>query len=425
MPQAGEPAYPRRFDILVIDEAHNVAPSGLSHYATDSDRTKAVRTIAPHFEHKLFLSATPHNGYRESFSALLELLDNQRFARGVDPDRDQLNAVMVRRLKSEIENWDGSPLLFQSGSWRRWRSTTLTRKRQFTRRCSPTPDRAAKNATSRAETFATRICVEAAEEAPVLLRSCVCLDAGPTRALSPRVAEAQCGSKPKIQEAALLRDIDRAEEDYADDAEMESAADDALQTASLLFRPPTADEEKLLQQMRNWAATASARSDAKAAALVDWLKQHIRPNGVWSAERVIIFTEYRATQNWLQTILVAHGLAGGDRLLTLNGSTGSQKSAKAVKAAFQYDPALSPVRILLTTDAASEGIDLQNHCSRLIHNEIPWNPNRMEQRNGRIDRHGQRAKEVNIYHFVAKGYKKRLAKCLDPHRRSRSRSRVP
>ena len=60
-------------------------------------------------------------------------------------------------------------------------------------------------------------------------------------------------------------------------------------------------------------------ADAKAAALVHWLKQQIKPNGTWSSERVIIFTEYRATQNWLQTILVAHGLAGGDRLLTLNG----------------------------------------------------------------------------------------------------------
>ena len=59
------------------------------------------------------------------------------------------------------------------------------------------------------------------------------------------------------------------------------------------------------------------------------------------------------------------------------------------------------VRILLATDAASEGIDLQNHCSRLIHYEIPWNPNRLEQRNGRIDWHGQRASEVNIYHFVS------------------------
>jgi hypothetical protein len=64
-------------------------------------RTQAVRQIVPHFEHKLFLTATPHNGYRESFSALLELLDNQRFSRGTEPDRKQLDAVMVRRLKSD------------------------------------------------------------------------------------------------------------------------------------------------------------------------------------------------------------------------------------------------------------------------------------------------------------------------------------
>jgi hypothetical protein len=64
----------------------------------------------PHFEHKLFLTATPHNGYPESFSALLELLDNQRFARSNTPDRRQLNAVMVRRMKSELPpKWDGSP----------------------------------------------------------------------------------------------------------------------------------------------------------------------------------------------------------------------------------------------------------------------------------------------------------------------------
>ena len=76
-----------------------------------------------------------------------------------------------------------------------------------------------------------------------------------------------------------------------------------------------------------------------------------------------------------------------------------------IKAAFQFDPVHSPVRILLATDAASEGIDLQNHCHRLLHFEIPWNPNRMEQRNGRVDRHGQRAKAVEVYHFVGKGYK--------------------
>lgn len=87
-----------------------MAPSGRGQYATDSLRTAALRHIVPHFEHRLFLSATPHNGYPESFTALLELLDNQRFARGVTPDRDQLAAIMVRRLKSELPpRWDGTP----------------------------------------------------------------------------------------------------------------------------------------------------------------------------------------------------------------------------------------------------------------------------------------------------------------------------
>ena len=65
-----------RVDVLIVDEAHNCAPSGRGKYATDSLRTGAIRLLAPHFEHKLFLTATPHNGYSESFTALLELLDN-------------------------------------------------------------------------------------------------------------------------------------------------------------------------------------------------------------------------------------------------------------------------------------------------------------------------------------------------------------
>ena len=89
------------------------------------------------------------------------------------------------------------------------------------------------------------------------------------------------------------------------------------------------------------------------------------------------------------------------------------KDRERIKAAFQTDPEQSPVRILLATDAASEGIDLQNHCSRLIHFEIPWNPNRLEQRNGRIDRHGQKSKKVLIHHFVGKGYNERESRLAD------------
>ncbi|RZK02411.1 MAG: helicase, partial [Flavobacterium sp.] len=110
LPIDGEPSFPRKIDMLVIDEAHSIAPSGGGSYAVDSLRTKTIKTIAPHCEHKLFLTATPHNGYRESFTALLEILDNQRFARGIEPDRKQLQSIMIRRLKSELPPaWDGTP----------------------------------------------------------------------------------------------------------------------------------------------------------------------------------------------------------------------------------------------------------------------------------------------------------------------------
>ena len=85
------PEIPRRYDVLIVDEVHNCAPAGAGgRYARDTLRTQAIRTLAPHCEHRLFLSATPHNGYDNSFAALLELLDPHRFARGhrADPRGD-------------------------------------------------------------------------------------------------------------------------------------------------------------------------------------------------------------------------------------------------------------------------------------------------------------------------------------------------
>ncbi len=92
--------------LLILDEAHVAAPAGSSRYAVDSKITDVVRDIARHFENRLFLSATPHNGHSNSFSALLELLDPQRFTRGVPVQgprgRAHLDAVMVRRLKEDL-----------------------------------------------------------------------------------------------------------------------------------------------------------------------------------------------------------------------------------------------------------------------------------------------------------------------------------
>ena len=167
LPAGDQPAYPRPYDLMIVDEAHNVAPSGRGKYATDSQRTNAIRTLAPYFEHKLFLSATPHNGYVESFSALLELLDNQRFARAVRPNRTQLEAVMVRRMKSELEErWDGS---------RRFAKRSVKRSRLHRRR-APRPSGVAGIhqaprvvGGNRRAAIRYGVCFEAAEETPVFI----------------------------------------------------------------------------------------------------------------------------------------------------------------------------------------------------------------------------------------------------------------
>src|SRR4051812_42391783 len=89
--------------LLILDEAHNAAPASGARYAIDSQFTRSIRELAPRFEHRLFLSATPHNGHSNSFSALLEILDPQRFCRGVPIKSGKLlDAVMVRRLKSDL-----------------------------------------------------------------------------------------------------------------------------------------------------------------------------------------------------------------------------------------------------------------------------------------------------------------------------------
>src|SRR6202162_1550415 len=88
--------------LLILDEAHHAAPSSGQRYAIDSHITRAIRDLAPRFEHRLFLSATPHNGHSNSFSALLEILDPQRFCRGVKVVKRNLDDVMVRRLKDDL-----------------------------------------------------------------------------------------------------------------------------------------------------------------------------------------------------------------------------------------------------------------------------------------------------------------------------------
>lgn len=385
-------SYPRKFDILVVDEAHNVAPAGSAHYVLESQRTQFIRKVAPHFQHRLFLTATPHNGYTESFTSLLELLDDQRFSRNILPDDKQLSQVMIRRLKSSLVDKNGNPLYPKRNL--QALSVPFTSDERAIHRVldsyCKSREKTCQKAGASGTTFVNRLLKKRLFSSPAAFASTL-------EKHHSTLTGAKARPEPDAMADRILRKaILKAEEDYADDGQVELAQNEAVEEATKRSALPTEEELRLLSRMRDWAQGASHKADSKGRAIVQWIESNLKSKGQWNERRVILFTEYRTTHQWLHEILASHGY-GGDRLGMIHGGM-DQEERENVKAAFQTNPQDADIRILLATDAASEGIDLQNYCNCLIHIEIPYNPNVMEQRNGRIDRHGQKHDEVLIWH---------------------------
>lgn len=137
-------------------------------------------------------------------------------------------------------------------------------------------------------------------------------------------------------------------------------------------------------------------ADTRFTVFNSLIQKLLRTNGVWrNDERLVVFTEYKTTLDYLARRLRQR--YDPDRILTLFGGI-DENERDLVKQCFN-DPGHS-VRILLATDAAAEGLNLQRSARYLLHFDCPWNPSRLEQRNGRLDRHGQ-ARDVTIHHFVS------------------------
>ncbi|MBF2759131.1 MAG: DEAD/DEAH box helicase [Ectothiorhodospiraceae bacterium AqS1] len=389
--------YPRKFDMLIVDEAHNVAPAGSANYVLESQRTNLIRTLSPHFQHRLFLTATPHNGYTHSFTSLLELLDDQRFSRNIMPDEKQLAQVMIRRLKTDIVDSNGN-LLYPTRNLQPLPISFTSKERAIHKTleayCSSREKTCRASGTAGTK-FINGLLKKRLFSSPAAFASTL------ERHFETLTSSQRIDAPSPLENRILRKAILKAEEDYADDADLEEAQVWAIEEASKRATPLTDEEQRLLDEMRTWAQKARHRIDSKASAVLDWIERNLKTGGKWNDKRVILFTEYLTTLKWLQEILVMRD-CGGDRLGIIHGGMDND-DREIIKAAFQADPSVSETRILLATDAASEGIDLQNHCNCLIHIEIPYNPNVMEQRNGRIDRYGQKQSEVLIWHPVDGG----------------------
>ena len=380
------------FDVLVVDEAHHVAPAAPSAagggrgYAVDSQRTRALRRLADKCEHRLFLSATPHNGYTESFSALLEMLDPRRFARGASIDFTALEEVTVRRLKSQITDKD----------FRRRRVEVLPYEP------SGEEERAYAELDSLLRSSGRARGRRNLDIAALLLKK---------RFLSSPWAFAQ------TLEGYLAPALPAGGADWFDnddyytevmgsgqsDEEEGLIAQPELDTllATRGSDPLSAATREQLEDLAQWARGYQSRPDSRLEALVSMLDAVCRPDGrTWTNERVVVFTEYADTLDWIVSVLRQQGY--GERLAVIRGST-SAEEREDIRARFNADPAEEDVRVLVATDAAGEGIDLQTYCHRLVNFDVPFNPSRLEQRVGRIDRYGQRENPEIRYPVPAGG----------------------
>ena len=385
------------YDILVVDEAHHVAPSspqrsdklGVTRrgYAVDSHRTLAVRELAEHCEHRLFLSATPHNGYVESFTALLEMIDPQRFVRGSTIDRSALREVAVRRLKRDLKKAKGfkdrvvSPLPFQPTPDEQ---EAYERLIAFTKRRDKAVASDDSGSSRHAKDMATLLLKKRFFSSPVALAKTVDVY------LRTRTKGLDVDFEGEYDEILGI-DADDLEEGLIDQAEMRML-ERTRRSMPALSDADIAD----LEWLREWGSGYDGTLDSRLGALVDHIDGVLRPDGRFLDERIVVFTEYVDTLYWIRDNLLQQGYEA-ERIAIIDGSTDTE-TREITRAEFNEPPSKTPVRILLATDAAGEGIDLQAHCHRLFNYDIPFNPNRLEQRIGRVDRYGQQH-SPDIRHF--------------------------
>jgi hypothetical protein len=219
--------------------------------------------------------------------------------------------------------------------------------------------------------------------------------------------------KAPAPQAALFEDP----EAYGVDDDTLAAEEDSDVVAATAELPaPSVEATALLKSLRALAEKGRRQPDAKVRALIAWIRAQLCPavgragdlpakDRAWSDRRILIFTEYGDTKRYLHELL-SEALAatdrGDERILALHGGM-SEEGREEVQRAFNSSPAAHPVRILIATDAAREGVNLQAHCADLFHFDVPWNPSRLEQRNGRIDRTLQPSPEVRCHYFTYEG----------------------
>ena len=406
-----------QWDLVVVDEAHKLSAYEYGAKLEESERYKAVKALTDRTDHLLFLTATPHRGRKDTFRRLLLLLDEDLFQKdehvadrvlqqaaipqstvGEDFEAEQpissaRNRFFLRRLKEEMVDWEDHALFKDRHTKTTGYDLTPEEKSLYDSVTSYVRSKRKEAKAKRNRNVELTLMVMQRRLASSLYAI--------TRTLENRLSALR-------EVLAILRDPTRSEAEkkrllrgdaivgeprniaeYEDLAEEERDRTDRRIFRQVLTDDPARVEEERdeVERLFRLADSLKLHREAKFAELLAVLDSSdvIRAND----EKLLIFTEHRDTLNSLATRLEERGYT----VATIHGGM-DVDSRKQAQRQFR-----TRAKIMIATDAAGEGINLQ-FCRYLINWDIPWNPNRLEQRMGRIHRYGQ-ADDVWVYNLVA------------------------
>ncbi|GAX61717.1 superfamily II DNA/RNA helicase, SNF2 family [Candidatus Scalindua japonica] len=361
------------WDLVIVDESHRLGGS------TDQiARYKLGQGLAESAPYLLLLTATPHQGKTDAFHRLMKLLDTETFPDIESVSRDRVAPYVIRTEKRKAVDAEGQPLFkprrteMSPVSWQQHHHLQELLYKSVTDYVREGYNQAIKD-----KNYHIGFLM-------ILMQRLVVSSTRAIRTTLERRLEAL-----KNQTQLIIEKLDNYE---SLDSELESIYDmdgQELLDELLEFHVAALENEvNLVESILNSAVQCEqAGPDAKAEYLIDWIYR-LQSEENESDLKTLIFTEFVSTQAMLKEFLEARGIS----VVCLNGSLSMEERIQ-VQESFR-----TKTRVLISTDAGGEGLNLQ-FCHIVINYDIPWNPMRLEQRIGRVDRIGQR-KTVRAINFV-------------------------
>nr|WP_220491108.1 helicase-related protein [Tessaracoccus sp. MC1627] len=417
--QLGEVAW----DVVVVDEAHRMS-AHYSSWAGEVDETKRFklgRLLAETAHNFLLMTATPHAGKEEDFQLFMSLLDQDRFEgqyrQGVH--RTNTHGLMRRMVKEDLLTFEGKPLFPERKAYTVEYELSPAERDLYelvtdyvrtemgrAERIAQAGDKKRGNNVGFALTVLQRRLASSPE---AILRS---LDRRQQR-LASRLRDMQRATETaRLTGASIalpvndtelpafsVEDFEDFDEETTDDerAQFEAQADQVVDLATAAqtipeLRAEIAILEDLIKVARRVRLTDDDKKWVQLRTILD--EQLLTHDGSGEGRKIIIFTEHRDTLDYLQAKITAQ-FGRADSVITIHGGT-RREDRKTARERFTHN---HDTVVLLATDAAGEGLNLQR-AHLMVNYDLPWNPNRIEQRFGRIHRIGQR-EVCHLWNMVA------------------------